>query len=145
MFSLLFVLLSACGTARAVKSLFGGIFPVEVRIAEGLNERSPVAVDVVVVYKKGMLAKLSEMKARDWFGKREQMLRDQKDVIDVWPFEWVPGQPVESLALPYRVGAAGGVIFADYFSAGAHRAVVDPHQPVLLLLEEEGFTVEPLR
>lgn len=136
--------LQACGTVSAVKSLFGGIFPVEVRIAPDLNQASPVALEIVVAYDKKVLDKLREMPAREWFEKRAQILRDHEGALQTWDFEWVPGQQVEPLALRYEVGAKRGVIFADYFSPGPHRLLVDPHRGIRLLLEADGFTVEPL-
>lgn len=139
------LVLQGCGTVRAVKSLFGGIFPVEVRISSDLNRTSPLALDIVITYDKKVLAKLREMPARDWFEKRTQILRDHEGALQAWPFEWVPGQEVEPLALRYEIGADRAVVFADYYSPGPHRLLVDPHRGVRLLLEADGFTVEPLR
>jgi len=136
--------LQSCGTVGAVKSLFGGIFPAEVQISPELNQSSPIAVEFVVVYDKKMLGKLREMTAREWFEQRTQILRDHAGGLQTWSFEWVPGQKVEPLALRYEVGAKQGVIFADFFSPGPHRLLVDPHHAIRLLFEADGFTVESL-
>ena len=137
--------LTGCGTVAAVKSLFGGIFPVEVQISPDLNRSSPIAVEIVVIYEKKILDKLRAMTAREWFEKREQMLRDHQGALQTWKYEWVPGQQVAPLDLRYEVGADRAVIFADYFSPGPHRILADPHRGLRLLLADEGFTVEPLK
>ncbi len=144
--------LSACGMVKATKSLFGGNYPLEVWISEDLNQNSPIAVEVVIVYDKSTLDKLVEMSARDWFAKRDQLAKDLADKVDLWPFEWVPRDDLETpldypleLNLPYRIGANGRVVFADYYSPGQHRLVVDPYKPLRLRFEEGGFRSEPLR
>lgn len=149
---LLTVSLSACGMVKATKSLFGGNYPLEVWISEDLNQNSPIAVELVIVYDKSTLEKLSEMSARDWFQKRDQLAKDLADKVDLWPWEWVPrddlASPTEyplNLNLPYRIGAKGAIFFADYYSPGQHRLLADPHQPLRLSFEEGGFRAEPLR
>ena len=136
--------LQACGTLGGVKSLFGGVFPVEVQISPDLNQSSPIALEIVVIYDKKVLETLRQMPAREWFEQRAQILRDHQGGLRTWGFEWVPGQEVEPLALRYDVGAKQGVIFADFFSPGPHRLLVDPHRGIRLLLEADGFTVETL-
>lgn len=144
--------LSGCGMVKATKSLFGGNYPLEVWISEDLNQNSPIAVEIVIVYDKATLDKLIEMSARDWFSKRDQLAKDLADKVDLWPWEWVPRNDLETpldypleLNLPYRIGAKGGVVFADYYSPGQHRLVVDPHKPLRLRFDEGGFRGEPLR
>lgn len=137
---------------KATKSLFGGNYPLQVWISEDLNQNSPIAVELVIAYDKSTLDKLSEMSARDWFSKRQQLAKDLADKVDLWPWEWVPRDdlaapldyPLE-LNLPYRMGAKGAVFFADYYSPGQHRLLVDPHQPLRLSFEEGGFRAEPLK
>lgn len=149
---LLASLVSACGMVKATKSLFGGNYPLQVWISEDLNQNSPIAVELVIAYDKSTLDKLSEMSARDWFSKRDQLAKDLADKVDLWPWEWVPRDDLAApldypldLNLPYRMGAKGGVFFADYYSPGQHRLLVDPHQPLRLSFEEGGFRAEPLR
>lgn len=147
----LLLIFTGCGVVKATKSLFGGNYPVEVWISEDLNQNSPIAVELVVVYDKATLDKLAEMSARDWFRKRDQLAKDLADKVDLWPWEWVPrddlSAPLEHpmvLNLPFRMGAKGGVLFADYYSPGEHRQLVNPYKPIRLRFEEGGFRVEPL-
>jgi type VI secretion system protein len=126
------------------RSLFGGKLPVVVSVAPGINQNSPVAVELVVVYKKPLLERLQSMPASEWFARRDQLLRDFPRDLEAWGGEWIPGQQVREVELDVRVGAKGGVVFADYFAPGDHRATFEPHEPIRLLLEADGFTVQPL-
>lgn len=125
-----------------IDRLFGGKFLVDVTVAQGLNGDAPVAVELVVPYDASLLPTLQAMTARQWFTEREQFYRDHPGATDHWHFEWIPGQQVEALHLSYRVGAAGGVVFASYFSPGAHREAFDPHDTrFALALGRTGFTL----
>ena len=134
---------AGCGMVARSRSLFGGNLPVIVTVSPEVNQNSPVAVEFVVVYKKPLLEKLLAMPASDWFARREQLLRDFPDDVEAWAWEWVPGQDVGRLELDFRVGAKGGVIFADYFAPGDHRATFEPHAAIRVSLEDNGFTVGP--
>lgn len=128
-----------------IPGLFGGNLVLRVAVAEDLNRDSPVAVDLVVVYDEKTLQTLGEMSAAAWFAGKEQFLKDpSKDKVQIYHWEWVPGQAVPEKVLPYRRGAAGGLVFADYFAPGEHRATFDPFKPFLLRLGTSEVTVEPL-
>lgn len=143
---------TGCGSVhkltKKVPTLLGGKAVMQVSVSEELNDSSPVPVDLLVVYDKEVLKMLGKVNAHDWFrgGLRKQFLKDHpQKAADVWHWEWVPGQVVAEQRLPYRTGVRGGVVFADYFFPGDHRAEVDLGKPFLLHLAETGFTVEPLR
>ncbi len=143
---LIALVLASCGALK-VKSWFGGRFTVEVRIAEGMNQDSPVAVEVLLVYNKKLLGKLAALTAKEWFDQREQYRRDYREGkdFDAWHWEWVPGQRVPDQQLGFGAGVRGGLIFANYGTPGnPHRAAVDPHQNLLLELGEDGFRIKPL-
>lgn len=139
------LLLAGCGVVKKTKTLFGGNFPIEVRVAPDLNENSPIAVALVVVYEKKVLEKLLELSARDWFSQRTQLERDHQGEIEIWDWEWVPGQEVEPLDVPIRVGAKSALVYADFFAPGKHRLMVDPRKPVRLLLGEGGVAAEAVK
>lgn len=143
--------LSACSFTRVVNykvpGLLGGNVVMRVTVTDELNDLSPVAVDLVVVYDKEVLAMLGKLSAEEWFrgGMRSQFLKDHpQHRADTWHWEWVPGQVVAEQDLAYEHGVKGGVIFADYFFPGDHRAKVDLAKPFLLHLAARGFTVEVL-
>lgn len=119
-----------------------------VAVDSQLNALSPVAVEVLVVYDKKLLATLQSMTAQSWFAQREQLLQQYRDVeheLDAWTWEWVPGQVVPEQVRRFKAGARGGLIFANYFSPGDHRASFDPFEPFLLNLQPSSFTVQKLK
>jgi type VI secretion system protein len=132
----------SCGLPKRARSMFGGQIPMRISVSPDANRNSPIAVELVIVYNGKLLDELLKMPAGDWFRKREQFLRDHPDGVDSWRWEWIPGQEVAELELPYRVGAKGGVLFADYVTPGEHRMRIDPHQPVRLMLRTADFTLE---
>lgn len=123
--------------------MFGGTLPVEITVAPDANLQSPIAVELVVVYDRPLLDQLRELTARQWFERRDDLRRDYPQSFVSWSWEWVPSQAVPEQVLRYEVGAKAGIVFADYVTPGSHRAVVDPHQPLRLALERNGFVVGP--
>jgi type VI secretion system protein len=136
---------TGCGLIAKTRRLTGGRLPVQIALSDQLNQNSPVAVDLVVVYDKKFLARLEELSARDWFEKRDQFLRDYPDAFESWLWEWTPDQEAQSRELDVKIGAKGGVVFADYFSPGQHRAFFNPHKPIRLSLEDREFMIEEQR
>jgi len=124
-----------------VRTAFGGQLPVEVTIDAAANENSPVAVDLLLVYDDKLVDALVAMPAAEWFSKKEQYVADHPKVI-VQGWEWVPGQAVEPFKVPYRPGARNVVLFADYQSEGAHRAVVGRPKPFRIVLGERDLSIE---
>lgn len=146
----LLLLLAGCNAWRATKSLFGGNFPVEVTITRTVNQESPIAVQLVIVYDKAVLDQLVTLSARDFFEQREQLARDlegKADLSNHWEWvPWVPGEPgTLELNIPYHLGANAAVFYADYFSPGHHRLLADIHKPICLRFEEGGFRAVPCR
>ncbi|MBI3328202.1 MAG: type VI secretion protein [Nitrospinae bacterium] len=139
--------LSSCGLGVRTRALLGGKVDLKVYVADTANRNSPVAVDVLLVYDKDLLQSALKMSAREWFEKREQITRDYREGegLDVWRWEWVPGQSVPLQALPLKAKAKAIVIYANYASPGDHRARVDPHASVVLQLLEKDFSVRPLK
>lgn len=133
----------SCGTNS--RSLFGGDLVAEVKVDPGANQNSAVALELVIVYDKKLLEQFLAYPARTWFEKREQLRRDdpgQKQFVS-WEWEWVPGQEVKPQEISFGTGARGGIVFANYFTPGDHRARIDPHSNLVIHLGEKGFSVEP--
>ena len=125
--------------------MFGGQLPFDVEIASDANEDSPVAVDLVFVYDKKLLDTLLKTPSNEWFAKRDQFVKDYGNSLAVENWEWVPGQQVERISVPYRPGARRVVLFADYVTEGDHRATADPQEPFKLVLGTRDFSVEKLQ
>lgn len=135
--------LGCSGFTDVVRSRFGGKVRVEVYNAPDLNRDFPLAVDFLVAYDKGLYEELKELDAQTWFANRDQYLKDFEAELDSHYWEWVPGRRVAPQKLRYKLGARGGVVFAHYFTPGAHRVAIEPLKGFILRLGESGFTVEP--
>ncbi|MEN3326538.1 MAG: type secretion system protein [Acidobacteriota bacterium] len=87
------------------------------------------------------------MSAKEWFEKRQQVELDhpKETALATQRWEWVPGQQVQVDRVPVKFEVVGGVVFANYFNAGAHRASIDPRKGVLITLDDENFCVQTLK
>ncbi|HYL06344.1 MAG TPA: type VI secretion protein [Thermoanaerobaculia bacterium] len=130
---------ASCGLPKRARSMFGGDLPLQVTVSPQANHDSPIAVELVIAYDDKVLDELLKTPAGDWFRKREQLRRDYAGQLETWKWEWVPGQEVAAVEVSYRLGAKGAVLFADYLTPGEHRARLDPHRPLRLLLGETDF------
>lgn len=126
------------GTAKESK------VDVRVSVSPLANGGSPVALDILLVSDKELLKQLQKMTASDWFSRREQIILDHPKEQDLFVLsrEWVPGQVVEPARLTVSPEVKAGVVFANYFSPGEHRAVLDPRaRDIQINLGEEKLEV----
>jgi type VI secretion system protein len=117
---------------------------VRVHITPAANQNNPVAVDLVLVSDNKLLKELMKMSAKEWFAQNHQIQLDYPKETDLFAgrWEWVPGQTVQLDRIPVRRSIVGGVIFAKYVTAGAHRAVINPRKDILLTLGEKDICVQ---
>ena len=146
------VLLSSCGAKdKLVPKGIPGVpnskskFAVQVNVADGANENSPIPVDFVVVADKKLMAEVAKLAAKDWFERRVQIVRDFPGKVEVVSWEWVPGQHAGPIDVAINSKAKLGYFFANYLNGGDHRAVVDLKSAILLNLGPQDFAVQPLR
>lgn len=144
------LLLSACpkGPKVVTKRLPGTAkeskLDLRVRVSPRANGENPVALDVLLVTDKELLKELQKMSASDWFAKREQIILDhpKEEQLVVRRLELVPGQVVEPSRLVVKPEVRAGVVFANYFNPGEHRAVLDPRaRDIQINLEEDKLEV----
>jgi type VI secretion system protein len=116
---------------------------ITVDVSPEANNNNPVAVDLVLVKDKKLFKELMKVTAAEWFEKREQFRLDypKETGLSAGSWEWVPGQKVVVEPLPLKFKTAGGLVFANYFTPGAHRAVIKPGKPFTLTLGAEDLTV----
>lgn len=157
MLSVGFLMLAALAPAcRRVPSVIRNTVPgasgesrleARVQISAAANHNNPVAIDLVLVSDKKLLKELKKLSAKEWFEKRNQYQLDYPKEIELGThrWEWVPGQAVKLEPMVVKIEISGGIIFANYFTPGAHRAVIDPRKNILIKLSEEEFTVEVLK
>jgi type VI secretion system protein len=136
------LLLAAC-VPRAI--LPASKLTVKVNISEQANNNNPVAVDLVLVQSKKLFKELMKISASEWFEKRNQYRLDYpKEIgLNAGSWEWVPGQFVKLEPMPFKYKVAGGLVFANYLTPGAHRAVIDPGKTVVITLGAEDLVVKP--
>lgn len=149
----LLVLLTACPKLpKVVRSRVPGSgdskLGVKVHVYPSANKNNPVAVDLVLVSDKKLLKELMKMSASEWFENRHQVQLDypKETSLDAGSWEWVPGQAVKlEQPLPVKMEIVGGVVFAKYFTVGAHRALINPRKDILITLGEEDLCVQPAK
>lgn len=149
----LIALLPAC---KSVKKVYRSTVPgasgttqleVKVHISPEANKNNPVAFDLVLVTDKKLLQELTKMTAGEWFEKRDQIRLDYPKELELGNrrWEWVPGQVVQIAPISVKVEIVGGLVFANYFTPGAHRAPINPRKGVVINLGAEDFTVTSLK
>ena len=116
---------------------------VKVDVSPKANNNNPVALDLVLVKDKKLFLEIKKISAAEWFEKRNQYRLDYpKELgLSAGSWEWVPGQAVKIDPMPFKEKYAGGLVFANYFSPGAHRAVIDPTKPVVITLGPDDISV----
>jgi len=99
------------------------------------NQNSAIAVDLVIIYSEDLVKILGQMSASKYFGDSKQLLLDNPSLLDIWHWELVPGQIVQSFEPPQEEGDAyAAYIFANYITHGDHRVKVAPDGNVKVLL-----------
>ena len=142
--NILMVFLVLVNIAHAAPRAFGqSKLVVKVNVSSQANNNNPVALDLVLVKDKKLLQELMKISAKEWFEKRSQFLLDypKETGLSFGSWEWVPGQVVRIEPMPLKSKFAGGIIFANYFSPGTHRALIDPRKSVVVNLGAEDITV----
>jgi type VI secretion system protein len=143
--------LTACPKVKVPKKIPGtsgeSKLDVKVHVSPKANNNNPVAVDLVLVSDKKLLQELMKMPASEWFEKRGQFQLDYPKETGLFAgrWEWVPGQEVKVDQVTVKYEVIGGVVFANYFNAGAHRAPINPRKPILITLGDDNLCVQLLR
>jgi type VI secretion system protein len=118
---------------------------IEIRVAAGINENSPVALDLVhLSANRTLTEEVAKMTAEDWFGRKAQLRRDFRDEVDVRSWEVVPGQLLPRTWLERPQVNRAAFLFARYRAPGAHRyRLTENDTDILVVLDAPGFSVTP--
>jgi type VI secretion system protein len=127
----------AYDTARHESKLF-----LNVNLSPNANQNNPVALDLVLVDDKALLQQLSAMPASQWFQQKTQVERDHPNLTQLKSWEWVPGQVIGPITVRVSPKVKGGIIFAQYFSPGPHRAVIKAQGRLSLDFQTDDFTIQ---
>ena len=145
------LLFTACPKVKVPKKIPGtsgeSKLDVKVNVSPKANNNNPVAVDLVLVQDKKLLQELMKMSATEWFEKRRQVALDnpKETELSAGRWEWVPGQEVKLDKVRVKFEVVGGIIFANYFNAGTHRAPIDPRKGIRITLGEDNLCVQSLK
>jgi type VI secretion system protein len=120
-------------------------FTIQVNVADGANQNSPIPVDFVMIADKKLLQEVAKLSAKDWFERRVQIQRDFGPKAQVVSWEWVPGEHSGPVAIDVPGKTIAAFLFAQYLNAGEHRAAVNVKWPVAVNLGAEEFSVQPLK
>ena len=117
----------------------------QVHVLDAANQNSPVAVDVVAIRNKQLVPAIAALTAAQWFQQKRQIVRDHPDQLTIRSWEWVPGQDVQPLKAAMPGGTKQVVVFANYSSPGAHRALLGDHRQFALTLQPSDFLLQRLK
>lgn len=143
------LILTACsGFTAKIGRRFGGEVSFRVELDPQLNLDFPLAVDLAIVYDEDLYKEIQKLTAEEWFAQRQQYeLDDVPSKLEFHSWEWVPpcpGCPASGTqVVEHRLGARGGVLFANYFNAGEHRIVIEPLKAFFLRLGETEAKLGP--
>ena len=106
------------------------------------NDNSPIAIEIVTTTDLALAATLSTLPANKWFAQKQQFQNDFADKITVWRAELPPSQQLKLDPAPfYKTRSYGVFLFANYYSAGDHRARLEAYEKATIRFEATEFTV----
>ena len=116
---------------------------IRIAVDQGANLDRPVALDLVVVFDKGLKVRLQAMSARAWFLAREQIGHDAPKSFRAWRWEVVPGQIRSPLSLGDDARPIlGAFVFADFATPGEHRIQLETLSNIILHIKARDFSIE---
>jgi len=110
--------------------------------SDGMNDNSPVSVDVVLVSDSTLLARLAAMPASKWFAGRDDFANAYPKGIRFRSWEVVPGEHLNVKGEVFSgPRVAGAFVFANYPGPGAHNIRIDTFKGRLVVqLNGNAFT-----
>ena len=105
----------------------------------------PVRADLLLIYDSELVELTTALPATAWFEKRAQIIADNIGKLDVFSWEWVPGQSVPVQAIPVSASIVATVLFADYDSPIEHRGSLNHLENALLEFGERDFQAKAIQ
>lgn len=138
--------------STSVKSIFSmqaakvWLNKVSFRVADDVNDSSPVTLHILIPYKADLLDELSKMSAEDYFKKNEQIKLDNAGSLDVFKWDLIRSQKLDDEPIePTKVNGEGVLVFAHYSTPGDHRISIADDEAVLIKLEKGDFSIESVK
>lgn len=115
---------------------------VNFKVSKKVNDNSPVSVHLIIVYDDGVMGQVAAMTAEQYFTAELQLRKDHANDIDIYEWEIVPGQEMESEDISMtKAYGKGAFIFARYGTPDAHREGIADEQEITLHLDEKDFYI----
>lgn len=159
--AIVFTLLPGCmgpeaefgGTfSQGVSSLFSmesakvWLQKVNFNVHKGVNDNSPLRLDLLIVKNDALLQSLKGLTADQYFTERTQIQRDHPGQIQLYTWEILPGHRLQPMKINIeKVSSAGVIIFARYRSPGAHRHLISNEREITINLEQHDFNVQKVK
>ena len=115
---------------------------VSVTVAPTANDTTPIAIDLLAVRDKALVDKLGALTAAEWFGQREQAMRDHPTTLGLTSWELVPGQTMR-VEQPQAEPAWAILVFANYATPGPHRLRVPDTRTLTLTAGDKDVELVP--
>ena len=116
---------------------------VDIVAASDANQGFPVAVDVVILNDKALIATVEGLSGNEWFKGRKQFSIDHPKNSVIISREVVPGKraPTIELKRSIRVDAKAVFIFANFIEEGINRLRVDSIEEVKVALTATNLSL----
>jgi len=105
----------------------------------------PIRADLLLIYDSKLIELATALPATAWFEKRAQIITDNIGKLDVFSWEWVPGQSVPVQAIPVSASIVATVLFAGYDSPIEHRVSLNHLENALIEFGERDFEAKPIQ
>ena len=119
---------------------------VSFRVADDVNDSSPVTLHILIPYKEDLLSELTKMSAEDYFKRSDQIKSDNAGNLDVFSWDLIRSQKLDDEPIsPSKVSGVGIVVFARYSTPGDHRISIADDETVLIKLDKGDFSIESVK
>ena len=106
------------------------------------NINSVIPFDVVIACDGPLFDEISKLTGKDYYQRREQLVLDHPQKLQVVPFELDPGQTINHKLKRKCLRRKGALLFAGYSTAGTHRMRVANQRHLKVRLKNQNMIIE---
>ncbi|MFP4127310.1 MAG: hypothetical protein ACLFU0_11775 [Alphaproteobacteria bacterium] len=118
-----------------------GVRSITVRSDATAARTRAIAVDLVSVTEPTLAGEIAQLPARDFYARREQLVRDHPRSLHLVSLELAPDQSVGPVSVDTPCEPEATFVFASYDAPGEHRARLDGADVATVVLGDRGFVV----